>query len=283
MVFPKISVVTPSYNQAAYLEETILSVISQNYPNLEYIIIDGGSTDASIEIIKKYEKHISYWISEKDNGLYDALQKGFEKSSGEIMGWINSDDLLHRKSLFVLANIFENNHHVNWVQGHPTVYDETGMIVDNSEAVYSRFHFYLKRYTVTFIQQESTYWRRTLWNKGGGYISRDYKLAGDFELWMRFYNYDLLYPTRALIGGYRVRTTQLSRSYQQQYLEECSTIVDRLILKSDDVKSLKEIRFLETRLMRIRVIRPFLKRYTARLYGYQPPLKYDFENGKFHQ
>ena len=98
----KISIITPNYNGGKYLEATIKSIISQNYPNLEYIIIDGGSTDNSIDIIKKYEKHINYWTSEPDNGLYDALSKGLSISTGKIMGWLNSDDLLHPKSLFTI-------------------------------------------------------------------------------------------------------------------------------------------------------------------------------------
>ena len=91
--YPKISIVTPSYNQARFLERTILSVLNQNYPNLEYIIIDGGSTDGSIEIIKKYGKYLAYWISEKDEGQSDAINKGFNKSTGEILAWQNSDDI----------------------------------------------------------------------------------------------------------------------------------------------------------------------------------------------
>jgi glycosyltransferase involved in cell wall biosynthesis len=283
MTFPKISVITPSYNQAGYLEETILSVIGQGYPNLEYIIIDGGSTDGSIDIIRKYAVHLSYWVSEPDSGLYHALQKGFEKSSGEIMGWINSDDLLHRSSLFVLANIFSNNKHVNWVQGHPTMYNESGMIVYNREPVCSRAHFYLKKYTVSFIQQESTYWTRTLWESAGAYISQQYQLAGDFELWMRFYNYEVLYPTIGLIGGYRVRPTQLSRSHQQQYLQECSEIIDNIVLKPEDLALLRKIRFVENRLMRLRILRPYLKKYVDKLYGEPASLRYDFEMDVFHQ
>jgi glycosyltransferase involved in cell wall biosynthesis len=98
--WPRISIVTPSLNQANYLEETIRSVLLQGYPNIEYIIIDGGSTDESVEIIKKYEKWLSFWISEPDKGQSHAINKGFSKASGEIYAYINSDDLYEQNSVF---------------------------------------------------------------------------------------------------------------------------------------------------------------------------------------
>ncbi|MFM9987018.1 glycosyltransferase family 2 protein [Flavobacterium sp.] len=103
---PKITIVTPSYNQADFLEETILSIINQKYPNLEYIIIDGGSTDNSVEIIKKYEKHIDYWVSEKDYGQSHALNKGFSRATGDILNWINSDDVLCENALKTIADAY---------------------------------------------------------------------------------------------------------------------------------------------------------------------------------
>ncbi len=102
-IWPRISIVTPSYNQGEFLEQTILSVIDQNYPNLEYIIIDGGSSDNSVEIIKKYEKHLAYWVSEPDKGQSDAINKGLSKCTGEFFNWLNSDDLLFENSLLNIA------------------------------------------------------------------------------------------------------------------------------------------------------------------------------------
>jgi len=95
---PKFSIVTPSYNQGQFLEETILSVLDQKYSNLEYIIIDGGSTDESVEIIRRYEKHLAYWVSEKDRGQVHAINKGIEKITGDIFGFVNSDDLCRARS-----------------------------------------------------------------------------------------------------------------------------------------------------------------------------------------
>lgn len=96
---PKISIVTPSFNQGQYIEQTITSVLKQNYPNLEYIIIDGGSTDDTVEIIKKYEKHLTYWVSEPDNGQSHAINKGLQKCTGQVFNWLNSDDFLEPDAL----------------------------------------------------------------------------------------------------------------------------------------------------------------------------------------
>jgi glycosyltransferase involved in cell wall biosynthesis len=115
--WPKISIVTPSFNQGEFIEETIRSVLLQNYPNLEYIIIDGGSTDKSVEIIKKYEPWLTYWISEKDNGQSDAINKGLEKCTGEIFNWINSDDVLEPNALYYIGKSFIQNPEVKVVTG----------------------------------------------------------------------------------------------------------------------------------------------------------------------
>ena len=122
--YPKISIVTPSFNQGRYIEQTILSVISQNYPNLEYIIIDGGSTDDTIDVIKKYEKHISYWISEPDNGQTDAINKGFAKCTGDIFNWINSDDYYEPGTFKKLSNLFAMHKATNVVCGKEWAFND---------------------------------------------------------------------------------------------------------------------------------------------------------------
>jgi glycosyltransferase involved in cell wall biosynthesis len=220
MNYPKISIVTPSYNQGQYLEQTIQSVLAQNYPNLEYIIIDGGSTDDSVAIIKKYESQLTYWVSEPDKGLYDAIQKGFDKSTGEIMAWINSDDLYHNKSFFIVAEIFSKYNQVNWLQGIPSFFDEAGRTVYvNPLKRWTKLDYYLGNFE--WIQQESIFWRRSLWELSEKKMTTEMKYAGDLDLWLRFFRHEKLYVTSALLGGFRLRSKgQLSLEFLDQYMDE---------------------------------------------------------------
>ena len=248
MEYPKISIVTPNFNGATYLEKTIKSILDQQYPNLEYIIVDGGSTDKSVEIIKRYENHLAYWISESDDGLYHALNKGFSMTSGEIMGWLNSDDMLHQKSLFTIAEIFQHRE-VEWIQGLHSWFDEKGRTFKVEKVnLKSKYNYLLKEYHNTFspfVQQESTYWKRAIWDRAGGFISTKYKLAGDFELWMRFFQHGDLYLTSSLIGGFRLTGNgQLSIGNYTLYLDEADTIIDKYKLSNEEKK---EINFLTSK------------------------------------
>jgi glycosyltransferase involved in cell wall biosynthesis len=230
---PKITIVTPNFNGGKFIEETIISVIGQNYPNLEYIVVDGASTDGSIDKIRKYEKQIIWWVSEPDNGMYNAIQKGFDRSTGEIMGWINSDDILQKNSLFALADIFSGNNQIQWIQGYPNVIDEQGRIIFHRPPRFDKYEFYLKSYhDGIFIQQESTFWRRDLWALCGGQLSDKCKYAGDFELWMRFFRFADLYNTKSFLGSFRIHGSgQRSREYYSEYLSECDDVISDIVKK----------------------------------------------------
>ena len=226
--FPKISIITPNYNLGDFLERTIESVLSQNYPNLEYIIIDGGSTDNSLPIIKKYESQLSYWESTADRGMYHALNKGFSKSSGEIMGWINSDDMLHPGSLFKIVRYFKSYKEVEWIQGYPNVFDLEDNIIYERNPRYQNDFFLMNGFIIgnEYVQQESTFWKRSLWTKSGGYLSEEYMVAGDFELWMRFFKYSKLHCVKDYLGGFRSRPDQLSMN-SNRYQQEAQLIVKK--------------------------------------------------------
>ncbi len=237
-ILPRITVVTPSYNQGDFLEECIDSVLNQNYPDLEYIIMDGGSTDNSVEIIKKYEKYLTYWQSEPDGGQYSALDAGFRKSSGEIMSWVNSDDKYHAFAFDKISTFFKMNPEVEWVVGRPTVWDKNGhlsKVFRGRLPDYSRANHLKKEYLGVAIQQESTFWRRSLWAKSGGYISTKYNYAGDLELWNRFYRNAELYTLNELIGGFRIHGDQKSFNNYDDYIKEAEEIINKELLL--DIKS----------------------------------------------
>ena len=226
---PRISVVTPSFNQGRFLGETIRSVLDQGYPHLEYVVIDGGSTDDSVDVIRSHEAQLASWVSEKDAGQYDAINKGFARTTGEVMAWLNSDDKYTPWALQVVGEIFAQLPQVQWLTTLlPLHWDARGLPIRcRPVRGYSREAFFrgenLPREGASggyFIQQESTFWRRSLWEKAGGSIDASLQLAGDFELWARFFNYADLCGVELPLGGFRIHGDQKTAHRMKTYVDE---------------------------------------------------------------
>jgi glycosyltransferase involved in cell wall biosynthesis len=229
---PLISIITVVYNGARYLEQTIVSIINQSYKNIEYIIIDGGSTDSSLDIIRKYESNIDYWVSEPDNGMYDAIHKGFALSTGEILAWLNADDIYFPYTLSIVAQTFTMYQHVQWITGIPTHMNSKSEVL-NVEHQKTYFQLFLKMGLyrgdkLGFIQQESTFFKRDLYFKSPLNISLN--LAGDFELWINFSKYTALYTVKTILSSFRIHENQKSNNIKAYY-DECNRVKKNYIPK----------------------------------------------------
>jgi glycosyltransferase involved in cell wall biosynthesis len=182
-ILPKISVVTPSYNQGEFLEETIQSVLNQEYPNLEYIILDGGSTDNSVDIIKKYEKYLTYWVSEKDKGQTDAINKGFRKATGDILAWLNSDDFYCPDALYAVAQAYQRYPEAGFYSGNGYLVDKDGKN-PKRYASGAGFDFQSLLKGSCYILQPATLINRKAFEQAG-YLDETLRYGMDLEYWLR--------------------------------------------------------------------------------------------------
>lgn len=179
---PLVSIVTPSYNQADFLEETILSVLAQDYPNWEYIIIDGGSTDGSVDLLRKYENRLAYWVSEPDRGQTDAINKGFAHARGEIFAWINSDDTYEACAVREAVEFLLSHPEIGMVYGDARLIDENGNPLGLFPARQTNYQKLLSGYV--HIPQQSSFFRANLWEIVGP-LDPTFYFAMDYDLWVR--------------------------------------------------------------------------------------------------
>ena len=179
---PLVSIITPSYNQSRYLEETIQSVIGQNYAKIEYIIIDGGSNDGSIEIIKRYDGSLKGWISEPDQGQTDAINKGFALANGEILAWINSDDTYLPIAVSEAVDFLIKFPDVGMVYGDANLINENGKVIGKFPARQTDYKRLRRGYV--HIPQQASFFRAHLWKQVGP-LDPSFYFAMDYDLWVR--------------------------------------------------------------------------------------------------
>lgn len=255
----KFSIVTPTFNSQEHLEETIQSVISQQGDfEIDYIIVDGGSTDKTVEIIKRYDESINNrkqkifcnkinlkWISEKDNGMYDAINKGFARATGDVYAWINSDDIYLPGAFDIMRKTFEAFPEIEWLKGITSFIKKDGKIYEHGRCfIYNQNWIKKGIYgrNAYFVHQDSVFWKKELWQKSGGANSK-LKLAGDYALWINFANFTPLWSVKYEVSCFRKRAGQLSSNTNQYRKEQRSVSVEKGVI----VKCVKIFFWLQTK------------------------------------
>lgn len=202
----RISLVTPSFNQATYIERTLRSVLEQNYPYLDYWVQDGASTDQTAELLERWQPRIAGWRSEPDQGQSDALNRGFARTTGEIMGWLNADDLLLPGSLECIAHYFTCHPEIDVVYGDRLLIDEhdreigSWILPKHNDAILS---------WADFVPQETLFWRRTLWQRSGARMDDSFHFAMDWELLVRFRDAGARFAhINRFLGAFRIHEHQ---------------------------------------------------------------------------
>ncbi len=214
--WPKITVVTPSYNQGPYIEETILSIIGQQYPNLEYFVVDGGSTDETVSIIRKYSEHINWWVSEKDRGQSDAINKGFKRATGDIVNWINSDDILYPNALFHIAQTYMANPDAGFVYGKTQRFNSEGpmeMMQHDVPDLPLMYYYYFP------YGQQGCFYKRSILEQIG-YLNESLHFSMDFDLFIRLHLHARTVKTDVLVGGFRDHVASKTNNLESVMVQE---------------------------------------------------------------
>ena len=246
MDLPKISVITPCFNHVEFVDATMRSIHGQGYPNLEHIVIDGGSTDGSVPIIASYEDKLAYWVSEPDEGQTDALIKGFDRATGEIYCWLNSDDLFEPNTLQEVAGFFTANPDVQFVYGDSRWIDRNGRgIKPKREHGWNQFVWL---YDHNYIGQPSAFWRADLYQAVGG-LDISFDMAMDADLWVRFAELTTPRHSRSFWSSMRFYPEQKNTRMRQATLVEMRRIRDRYVKPASP--TVEAMRSLGARIVRV--------------------------------
>lgn len=211
---PKITVITPSLNQGDYINETITSVIDQGYPNLEYIIIDGGSTDQTLEILDRYSDRV-YWISERDRGQSHAINKGLGMANGEVIAYLNSDDIYLPGTLHKVGRFFASHSDAAWLTGRCRFIDGNGIEIRGGISSYKNFWLFINSYQVLkvldYISQPASFWRREVFDEFGGF-DEDLQYAMDYDFSLRVGEKFKLWVLHDYLAAYRIHPSSKAGS-----------------------------------------------------------------------
>ena len=218
MKLPRITVVTPSFNQGRYLEQTILSILSQKYPNLEYIIIDGGSTDDSKMIIEKYSDSLAYWQSCPDGGQANAIHQGFLKSTGDILAWVNSDDLLLKNALWVVGEYFARHPGSQMIVGNSLRIDQNSKLLFKKWA-HPMIHYHSMVFWGCGFDQPASFWRRNIYFGAGG-INPQLVCAFDYDLFLRISRISRIHRLRDFLACLRIYKDTKTSKLQDIFIKE---------------------------------------------------------------
>lgn len=221
---PRITVVTPSYNQASYLERTILSVLNQGYTNLEYIIIDGGSTDGSLDIIKRYSDRLTYWESTPDRGQSHAINKGLQRATGDWVCWQNSDDIFYPKAFEAVAKSIEHNSKLDMIIGDIRLIDEADNLIRPMCYVRPTYKSLLAEGMV--LTNQAAFWKRTIHNEIG-WLDESLHYGFDYEWFLRLLNHtSVSYHISAYLGALRLHSETKTSLNQEKFKTEYAKILE---------------------------------------------------------
>jgi glycosyltransferase involved in cell wall biosynthesis len=220
---PRITVITPSYNQGKYIEQTIKSISGQNYPNLEHLVVDGGSTDQTLDVLRKYE-HQLRWVSERDRGQSDAINKGLQQATGDVICYLNSDDLFTPNALFKVGAFFQAHPQAFWLTGKCKIIDQNSKEMRRPGTLYKNFwllgHSLNVLRVMNYISQPATFWRREAFERVGNFDERWY-FAMDYDFWLRLGKYYRLWFLNEYLACFRVHpASKGSASAKSQFDEE---------------------------------------------------------------